>query len=400
MRKKWLGSNLFFTLGVLLLAAPIFLLSAGGRWEAVLPAVLACVLSLSLQLLPKRLRFPAVLCGIPLCVGTALMLPEPTVMLGICSGVFMAVMPYLLSRRDRSALNAAIWLIGIGVHILCHVLARLNNVPLLPGSMRTATYAYFLYLPFELAMLSLEDGVGSQKRPSLLMRGRSAAAAVIWVALFLALTHIDTLKQWLRAALDFIGRVLAWIGELLSRTQAGIPGGMGGGGFDFGGGEEAGEPSLFAVIMEKVALVLAALLAAAIVIFLVRAIVKTVSRGIRNLAARLRAYAGTVSEPYEDTVETLLDWGEVRRSWRDRGGSHRSRSARVPWDHLEPREKIRRSYQTYLRRHPDIPVSRTARQSLPDLEAAAIYETARYSSEPVSEADALRMRSIEKENPA
>jgi hypothetical protein len=102
-----------------------------------------------------------------------------------------------------------------------------------------------------------------------------------------------------------------------------------------------------------------------------------------------------VGESYEDQVESLLDWGEVKRAIHERRGTRRQvREERIPWDRLAPREQVRRSYRDYLSRHPEIGPQRTARQTLADPRQADIYEAARYSSREITPEEAQSVRSI------
>ena len=394
MRRALNLRSLFFSLGFFLIAAPMAVILAEGNLSGLLPLAASVLLGLPAMEAPKRLRLPAILLAAVLSAGAAVLLPEGGLALMIFCAVMALLHPWLLSRRNRLVANGVLWITGIGIHVLLHIVPRLLGAPAMPA-LRTVTYAYFLYLPFAFAMQSLADGVGEDKRPSLLMRGRSAAAAALWTLFFLILTHLETLKNWLRALVRGIERALLWIGELLSRLYGpGAAGGGGGGRMDMGLGDEMAEPSLFAQIMEKVALVFSVLLGAVLVVFLIRFLWRLLRQSVRNLIAKIRAYADTVSEPYEDTVETLIDWGEVRKGLRKRA-SRPARKPVVPWDSLPPREKVRWSYRRFLSRHPNLPSSQTARQALPDPELARIYERARYSREEISEEEARRMRAVE-----
>ena len=122
---------------------------------------------------------------------------------------------------------------------------------------------------------------------------------------------------------------------------------------------------------------------------------KALLRAMRFLAAKLRAYMDAVNENYEDHVESLLDWGEVKRGIERRRAERRQvRKERVPWERLTPREQVRRSYRGFLVRHPDIAPQRTARQALREDRQADIYEAARYSSREITPEEAREMKSL------
>ena len=122
---------------------------------------------------------------------------------------------------------------------------------------------------------------------------------------------------------------------------------------------------------------------------------KAFLRAMRFLAAKLRAYMDAVNENYEDHVESLLDWGEVKRGIERRRAERRQvRKDRVPWERLTPREQVRRSYRGFLMRHPAIAPQCTARQSLRAGRQADIYEAARYSSREITPEEAREMKSL------
>ena len=118
-------------------------------------------------------------------------------------------------------------------------------------------------------------------------------------------------------------------------------------------------------------------------------------RGMKKLLRILREWTGAVTDAHDDTVESLLDWGEVKRGIERRRAERRQvRKDRVPWERLTPREQVRRSYRSFLMRHPDIAPQRTARQALREGRQADIYEAARYSSREITPEEAQSVRSI------
>ena len=128
------------------------------------------------------------------------------------------------------------------------------------------------------------------------------------------------------------------------------------------------------------------------------------ARAVRALMLFLRSYAGRVSESYEDTVESLLDWGEVKRAVAQRAKKLSRRDKRISWEKLSPRQRVRQAYQLLRRRNKVIPDSRTAREALThDFSAigredaarmAEIYDAARYSEQEISVEAAQYMQSM------
>ena len=148
--------------------------------------------------------------------------------------------------------------------------------------------------------------------------------------------------------------------------------------------------------LEKAVRVLGFILAGILLIFLLRLIWKALVRAIRALIAHLRAYINAVNENYEDQVESLLDWGEVKREFRARRlKRQQARQDRVPWNRLSPRQQVRRSYRDFLVRHPDVGPSSTARQTLSDPRQAGVYEAARYSSREITPEDVQAVRDLQ-----
>ena len=152
-------------------------------------------------------------------------------------------------------------------------------------------------------------------------------------------------------------------------------GGPGGGSGMMFPAEETQPPSPFMLLLEKIFSVICIILAALALIALLWLIGKALARCFRSLAARFRAYMNAVNAGYNDHVESLLDWGEIKRSMDlRRQKRQKKRPEKVSWDQLSPRQQVRKSYQAYLQRHPEIPESRTARQTLADPRQADIYE--------------------------
>ena len=103
-----------------------------------------------------------------------------------------------------------------------------------------------------------------------------------------------------------------------------------------------------------------------------------------------------MNNAYEDTVESLMDWGEMRRAFR----IHREKKmkpAPVNWAQLSPRESVRMRYK--LLRGKTQPASHlTARQVIKtekiSAQAADLYDRARYSDAKITAADAEKMKEM------
>lgn len=391
--------RLSLTLGSFLLAAPLFLLCGAVLTPQqpliwLLPLAAALLLAWGDRLLPAGKRVLGALTAMALSAGVALLIGRllgiglPALIPALLSAGAAAAQARLLSM-PRAAVPPSLWYIGLAAYLAVRLIGRLHDLTALPGPLRSFALLYAVYLFFLLSGQSLRDGAGGGRAPSRSMRLRIAGAAALLSALLLALTHLPALRRLVRRAalgvVEAVLRLLDWLGSLFMRQNAG---GGGGGGMDLSElAGEAQEPSALLVFLEKVAFVLAAIALAIAAALLIRAAVRALRRALRRLMKRLRAYAGALTDAYDDTVESLVDWGEVRRALQPRRGRAR-REKEAPWEALTPRQRVRRSYRNYLRSHSDIPLRSTARQQLSDPGLASLYEAARYSSREITPEEA------------
>ena len=390
-------------LGLLLLPAPVFLLvgtAAGIGWKLLLPQSLALLLGLGLRRLPKKLRFPAVLLSMALCAAAALWLLRAGQGMttwawtgAVLMALAAAIYPRQLAVMSGEGAFSGLWYTGLALNGAAWLLSALLELPDTAPLLGAHALLYGVYLAFALSFGSLREGVGQGRAPSRGMILKNMLAALVWALLFLLLTHLPQVAQAIRAALDALRRAIVWLIEWISRLRSAPVSGMGGGQPDLGAlVGEAAEPSWFVQALETVLRVAAAVLLLAAGFLLLRQLFRALRRGLKSLMAKLKAYMDTVSESYEDQVESLLDWGEVKRGLRVRRERRRlEREERIPWERLSPREQVRRSYRLYLQRHPEIPAQKTARQTLPGRQAD-IYEAARYSSREITPEEAREAR--------
>lgn len=401
----------FITMGILLMAAPVFLLAGAalsGERAALwlLPLAAALALGFAVRQLPPKGRIAGAVgaavasAGIALGLGTALGAGGWAYGMAAALAFASAAHLLLLSRLRTGEAPGVMWLVGMAVYGGARMATTLLALPLAQPPLRICAVLYFCYIIWALILDSLHEGMGGGRSPSRAMMIKNAAIGAVLALVLLFVIHLPQLAQALRWAVDVIRRGLGWLADIISSLlPEASPAGAGGGGLDMSAlAMEAGEPALLWVILEKVLYVVAALLAAAIAVSLLYMILRGLWRGIRLLIARLRAYAGAVTEAYEDTVESLLDWGEVRRAVAQRRQKRSAqRQERTPWEQLTPRQRVRRSYQVYLTRHPDVPDARTARQTLGDSPLTRLYEDARYGSREITPEEAEKSRALQKQ---
>ena len=168
--------------------------------------------------------------------------------------------------------------------------------------------------------------------------------------------------------------------------------------------EAGGEPSAFAQFMEKVALVLACVVAAVLLFFLMRKIVRL----LRLLARRISEYLGRfkegLSEEYVDERESLVDLEDARAALNQGLEKLRRRFQREkPWREMDEREKVRKVVRGMYQRAAgkvDHLQSLTIQQAAPliktgrvdEKELTELYDRARYAPDPPEAGQAERLR--------
>ncbi len=400
----------------LCLAAGLFPLSVLlGRYfapeEAILwwaPIAAAYLWGIGGYLLPQKARLPVAVLGCALLVAWGIITQMPLgitrLLLLLPCLALLLVLPPAWSRPVWDEWSSGAWLGGLIVHLFAQTAA---TRPPFSGAMSylLAVFAVYVFLfILSLNRHSLRDGMhGAEKAPAALRRRNGALVTVFFLASAL-IACWGKLAEWLNTAFQYtvlaVAYVINFIMSLLPVRQMGA----GGGGGDLGGmlgAEEAGEPSAFAVLMEKVFMVLAAILLLALVLLALWAMGKGIRRLWKRFMAYLRRYAGETGEDYVDEAESILNWDERAQSIRNQLQNAFKRAPKPPrWESMTGRERVRFLYRQFLKRKPDAKM-KTAREALsqdaeytqPQANAfIQAYERARYSDEDISaqEADKLR----------
>ena len=220
---------------------------------------------------------------------------------------------------------------------------------------------------------------------------------LVFAAVILFIAAIPALAEWLGKAWNLFREILLaigrWLASLLPQQQSagGSPGGGGDLFSDFG---EAAEPSLFAQIMEKIAIVLAVAAIGVLAIWTGRFLWRRLRILMKKLWALIGRYTLAASEDYVDEIsDTREDGGESRQSRRR---ALRRRLRQVNEADLSPAQRIRYRYQLLLWKRSEWTRSSTARENLPAA-AASLYEKARYSTSAVTPEEAQRFASESRE---
>lgn len=400
----------YFCLGMFLIPAPFFLLfgaaaGLGGRF--LWPLLAALGMGVLILKVPGRFRLPLVVFSMGLCFCLALFFGQGSAerpwvwVCAVLSALAAALYPRFLGGILAGGGTPMLWTFGLLTAGAVWFLGAVMPLPEAARMMEQFTWIYAVYLGFALTLGSLKDAAGPGRFSSAPMLLKNLGAALGWTGLFLLLTHLPAAARILKTILQACRNGLIWVFSALARLfpGEGLGGGPAGGGGMMPLPEESQPTSPVWLFLEKILKIVCAALIALVLLGLIYLLGKALLRGAKALSARLRAYMNAVSAGYDDQVESLLDWGEIRRSMTQRREKKKkTQEERVPWERLSPRQQVRRSYQAYLRRHPDIPDSRTARQALADPRQADIYEAARYSTHDITPQQAQDFRKLREES--
>lgn len=319
----------------------------------------------------------------------------------IPSALCAAFIPFhllMLCQEPGEEYPPTIWYIGVLLHALRLFLLRGEYFAGAAQPFKATALLYFAFIIPALNEVALSQGMAGDKRPTRLMRLRNRVrAGALALALVIA-SNLDGIRRAAEAVLDFVWRVVEAILDLLLRDRPAEYAQSGpGGGLDLSAlADGNAQTPLFWRILEKIMYAVAILMLLALCVLIVKNLAKVIVRAARLLWAQLRRYANQVSDAYEDTVESLVDWGEMRRTVFKRR-EKRVKPAPIDWTSLSPRESVRMRYKV-LRGQARAAAHQTARQVLqqeraPE-QAADLYERARYSSAEVSAADAEKMKEL------
>jgi hypothetical protein len=295
---------------------------------------------------------------------------------------------------------------GVVLHLIGQAV---KGLPVLEGAGYVLSLffsGYLIWCLFAFNRYVLLDASGAEQSPpvKLLQKNRRILAVFALIAILAA--NYKSFETLVLAVWDFLKRafatILIWLSSLLPElAPTGDQGAQQG--LDLSAFGEASEPSAFSQFLENVLTVLAVIVAALLLLFALRQLYRLIKKLMKNLMARIRDYSRAIGEGYTDKTESLLDWGEVARSAKERWESFAQRHKKPPaWESLSPKDKIRRVYALLIKRLKNTMPSLTAREALqsgdlslpPDCaqQIATLYEQARYSDHPISPEDAANVR--------
>ena len=274
-----------------------------------------------------------------------------------------------------------------GIQMLMMVIGFTN--PEIPERMHTGmTISFLIFTGFTLLSLNrrtLNKASLQLHRASSNVRNKNRTMVLVF---FLIVTMIVGIPAIFDAVLELIRAIVGWLTELFAKGDISIaPGDEGeGGGLDLD--IEYGEVTKIAMIFKEIftwiVSIAMVLIIPAILVFGVTRIQKLIDwlNKVSDQADRAWSEAG---EDYEEEITNIRD--ATPRSWLR--GDRDGRIGFLQERKLPPGERVRNRYGKLQTKHKDWSASSTARENIP-VEAASVYERARYSDEVITEADAQK----------
>jgi len=394
-----------------LAALPLFLLPAaaltpGKLWLAAVLPVPALLLTGCAGMLQAKRRAVALLVIILVMAAgcAALFLPEllaAGLLFFFCLLVMLLFMP-AMARPAHQEWTMSQLGIGVVLHIAAQIAKTFDIFAAIAVPLTWIFAAYMVAVLFQFNRGVLMSNSPASCKP-LLSKNRQLLVVICLLALLLAnlkpvITAVRNAITWVITA---IAQVIVWIASLFYTQSSDVAVTQeSNGSLDFLA--ESSEPGLFARIMEIVLFVIAGLAVAGLLFLALRHLYRLLKKAFRILLNHLQEYRQRIAADYVDQSESLLDWGELRKTAQNRFDRFKRRHMPTSWDKLTPAQRVRRVYQLLLRR-PDMQnPALTARETLlggtlklpPDTAAglAALYDQARYSDHPIEARDADQIR--------
>ena len=332
----------------------------------------------------------------PLTAGEGL--PQVVATAAVCGGLLLWSLQFGSWGSDEE-----MPLIGVVIFVLLHLigqlalfvdgLADLGRFGGYRYVIRFAFMGYLLLFALSLNRSNMNMAGGEHRKIPKVMRQKNVALTLGLFGMALAASFIPKIYDWIRIAvlwlIRMLGRLLAaLIPELEQDPEAAV------GGFDAGMlPEETAETSLFGQILEILMLAIGGLAAVALVILVLRRVVKLLVWLAKKLWKGMGRFATAVAQDYEEEITDT----RAERAAKRAVNSSRDQSRSLKKQALDPRQQVRDRYRWLLRKHRRWGADSTARENL-STEAAEVYERARYSDHIVSKEDASRFQNATKKS--
>lgn len=375
------------------------------KWMAI--PYIAFFLSCAALAVPARKARPAAACAV---LGTAAL--SFAVMdgglAGAVSGAACAALCFVcLSRRSSPPgreWGYVFWTAGLILQLLLWSMFANGSFFDHPDYPRAAAVCgagtcvfFLLFLLFmnRMTLIGASHADITSRKVPFSIRFRNTGAVVFLFVTAVAAGFSEKIRSAVSAAWNWllisVGAVIRFVLSLFSYSP--IERGAGGGD---GGGDaflpvETNEPSLFALIMEKVFLGLASLLAVFLLILALKALWKALIRLAGQIRLKITGLMDRASEDYTETVD------DTRREKQDEGVRRRGFASRRDVRPENGADLVRYLYRRFLKKHPERQ-GMTCREALndnPDRESfAGLYERVRYGGQAVDmrDSEALERR--------
>lgn len=396
MRNRFFRCQLPLMIGCGFLPIPLIICHFWARTN-LLPWMVAPVLWLILScvcmLLPGKWRLAVALPGLIALVAAssyALLAETPGVRIllpALYAGLLLFTLPIAGWERGRE-LPMVFPAIGICAHLLAQFLFFVNpsKIQLIPPLLWISFVIFLLLFMLSMNRQSISSAMPDQHTIPVSIRRRNRLLTWIMLGLVLLVSLIPALGKAAQWVMEKIKRFITFIVELILKlfaTQE-TSGSSGGSSEDMFAGLGTAETSMFAKILEKIFVFIAAVALVLIALWVLRFLWRKLKQLAIYLYGQLRHYASSASEDYVDELEDTRSEGEGRVSFAQQ--ILRRRNAKRSLKDLPPREQIRMRYSMLRGKHPEWEQSATARETLNE-SSASLYEKARYSSHDVTVQD-------------
>lgn len=297
-------------------------------------------------------------------------------------------------------------LIGLGLYLAAGLIAQFCEWSHVSRLLAQAGGVFLVVAGLTLNSESLDNGAVTGRAPRAIVR-RNRAMVLGFGLLTLIVVSFEEIWNWIKQTAQSALRGAAWLlsklNELLSRGEKPQGASMPGQSEQFAL-EAGGEPSAFALFMEKAAVVLACAAGAVLLFFLLRKVFRLLRQLARRVYEYLNQFKESLSEEYVDERQSLMDLGDARAALSEGLEKMKRRFQReTPWNQLDEREKVRRvvrgMYQKAAGKVPHLE-SLTIWQAAPQIktgrvdagEMARLYDQARYAPDPPEQGQAERLR--------
>lgn len=301
------------------------------------------------------------------------------------AGVLMASLPVASWPPNKEI--SPLWyytgaLLHVAVFVFKFIYKAFNGFSMdsIDPGLLLSFFVMVILVMLSLTRINLSASANGRQKPSAFMWQKNITLTVVFFILAALIALVPAIYEALEA-------VFGWFGSLIKRLIDSIEVENivndldGGGATPTEPGTPQGESLLEKILNIIFHIVWYGVLVALIAPWIPK-IIRAISRFFKKLLSGASTYISDASGDYEDEVTNLRS---APKQKKQRFSSAEERS-------LPPAQRIRYRYRRLMSKHPEWESGSTARENLSD-QAAPLYEKARYSDHPITEADAARFTS-------